>query len=183
MTENIKDLDKLTEGELKKLLLETVRSLWSVDGLYFLGIEKRFGTEKATDIDAEVWSIMGVIEAKRLKKFFNITGNGIKDLYRALSHSSWYLYMDEKDMNIVDNRYVEIKNYSCTIQKTRIKKGLNVFPCERVREGFLRSFAKEINSDFTVKVVACPPSGYSDDLWCSWQIMENKTDGDNISEK
>ncbi len=50
-----------------------LRNLWAVDGLYFLGIEELYGTEVATEIDANVWEVMGKIEARKLKEFLGIT--------------------------------------------------------------------------------------------------------------
>jgi hypothetical protein len=67
---NVEDREMLTRIPVEKLLdyfFLQVRNLWRVDGLYFLGIEKRFGTEAATEIDADVWVIMAKIEAKSFK--------------------------------------------------------------------------------------------------------------------
>jgi len=40
-----------------------------------LGIEKKFGTEAATEIDASVWEAMAGIEAKSLQKMFHVSEN------------------------------------------------------------------------------------------------------------
>ena len=50
-----------------------LRNMWTVDGLYFIGIEEDFSTKAATEIDKRVWKAMGRIEARRLKKFFKIS--------------------------------------------------------------------------------------------------------------
>jgi hypothetical protein len=65
----------------KKKLLDLfflhVRNLWRVDGLYFLGIEEKFGTEAATEIDINCWKFMGKLEARDLKALLEIKGNDI----------------------------------------------------------------------------------------------------------
>jgi len=165
------NLMNMPKEKLISIFLENVISLWGVDGLYFLGIEKRFGNESATEIDKEVWSIMGALEGKRLKKHIEPSGNALKDFYNAMKLTGWYLYMENKDITYNDN-YVEIKNYNCRIQTTRIKKNLGEFPCVFVRKGYLQSFAKEIDPSLVVKEVVCPPSKHPPDLWCDWIISK-----------
>ena len=63
---SVEDRDMLAEISMEKLLsyfFLQVRNLWRVDGLYFLGIERKFGTDAATEIDSGVWEIMGQLEA------------------------------------------------------------------------------------------------------------------------
>ena len=43
---------KLSKQKIQDLFFLQVRNIWRVDGLYFLGIEDKFGTEAATQIDA-----------------------------------------------------------------------------------------------------------------------------------
>jgi hypothetical protein len=72
---SIEDRKKLARMPLEKLLdyfFLQIRNLWRVDGVYFLGIEKKFGTEAATEIDASVWENMAVIEAKSLQKMLKV---------------------------------------------------------------------------------------------------------------
>src|SRR4030042_988781 len=67
-TEDRKTLEKMPTEKLLDYFFLQIRNLWRVDGLYFLGVEKRFGTEVATEIDAAVWETMAAIEAKSLQK-------------------------------------------------------------------------------------------------------------------
>ena len=75
---SVEDREILAKMPMEKLLdffFLQIRNLWRVDGLYFLGIEKRFGTEAATEIDAGVWEAMAQIEAKSLQRMFNVGEN------------------------------------------------------------------------------------------------------------
>jgi len=47
-------LAKMSKEKLLDYFFLQIRNLWRVDGLYFLGIEKKFGTEPATVIVLEV---------------------------------------------------------------------------------------------------------------------------------
>ena len=163
-------LNELPKERLKDLLFLHIRNLWAVDGVYFLGIEERFGTEPATDIDARVWEQMAVIEARRLKKAFGITGDDIPSFMDALRHTSWSLDLEDKEIEIGDKRAV-FRNIRCRVQNTRMKKGLIEFPCKRVRYGMLKAFAKEMNPKIRVNCIVCPPDEHPDDLWCEWEFV------------
>ncbi|MCK4435967.1 hypothetical protein KAU87_04060, partial [Candidatus Bathyarchaeota archaeon] len=73
-------LRKLPREKLLELFFLQVKNLWRVDGLYFLGIEKQFGTEAATEIDSDCWKIMGKIEARELKEKLAIKEDDIPTL-------------------------------------------------------------------------------------------------------
>ncbi len=145
-----------------------LRDLWAVDGLYFLGIEEQFGTEAATDIDRRCWEVMGKIEARRLKKFFDLEqAEDIPSMMKALQYSCWALDLEDKQVEVAAKRAV-VRNISCRVQNTRLKKNLSEFPCKQVRWGFLKSFAHEFNPDIQVECKVCPPDKHPEDLWCEW---------------
>jgi len=146
-----------------------LRNMWAVDGLYYLGIEERWGTKAATEIDRKVWEVMGKIEARRIKKFFNIIDSDISSFMKALSYSGWALDLENKEIIIEKDKAI-LRNTKCRVQNTRIAKGLGEFACKPVRFGFLKSFAKEINPDIVVTCNVCPPDPHPDDLWCEWEF-------------
>ncbi|MFW6119824.1 MAG: DUF6125 family protein, partial [Petrotogales bacterium] len=77
-------IDELPKKKLADFIFLHLRDMWAVDGLYYLGIEEKWGTQAATEIDRKVWEIMGKIEARRLKKLFDITGDDITSMMKAL---------------------------------------------------------------------------------------------------
>lgn len=143
--------------------------MWAVDGLYYLGIEEKWGTEAATEVDRKVWEVLGKIEARKLKEFFNIKGNDIPSMMSALQYSGWALDLEDKEVVVEENRGI-IRNVKCRVQNTRIKKGLDEFGCKPVRWEFLKAFAKEFNPDIVVNCNVCPPDKHPDDLWCEWEF-------------
>ena len=174
--ENTRHLDRellasKDKEELIDLLFYHLRNYWAVDGLYFIGIEERFGTEAATEIDAWVWEVMGRIEAKKLKALLGIEGNDIPAVFRALKHSGWSLDLEFKEYEEGGRDRAIIRNRKCRVQNTRLGKGLGEFPCKKVRWGFLKSFAKEFDPDIEVKCNVCPPDEHSQDLWCEWEFV------------
>lgn len=152
---------------LTDLLFMHMRNIWSEDGLYFLGIEKRFGVETAIEIDREVWATMGKIEARRIKRLLKLNGDTISDLMEALKHTSWWLDNENKEFELDETRAV-IRIKECYVQITREKKGLDEFNCKPVRTGFLRNFAAEFNPKIEVLCNFAPLDAHPKDAWCEW---------------
>jgi len=144
-----------------------LRNMWTVDGLYYLFIEEKYGTKEATEIDRKVWEIMGKLEARKIKELLNIKGKDIPSIMKALSYSGWSMDLEDKEIEIKENKGI-IRNIKCRVQKTRLSKGLSEFGCKPVRRGFLKEFAKEFNPKIKVDCIVCPPDEHKDDLWCEW---------------
>lgn len=170
---NVEDREMLAKMHLEKLLdffFLQIRNLWRVDGVYFLGIEEKFGTEAATEIDASVWGTMAQIEAKSLRKMFRVRGKAeITTIMSLLQKSSWALDQPFKTIQVDDKRaFLSIDK--CRTQEARLKKGLSEFPCKKVRFGYLKNFAKTLNPKAEVTCVVCPPDKHSPNLWCKWEF-------------
>jgi len=60
------------------------RSYTSVDGLWFMKVEGKYGFDAALDIDNEVWKVFPKIQA-RLLKSLGKTGDGIDALFECLT--------------------------------------------------------------------------------------------------
>lgn len=166
---DVKILSKLPKEKIPDYIFMQLRNLWAADGLYFLGIEERSGTDVATAIDANVWAVMGKIEARKLKVFLGITGNDIATMMHALQYTTWALDLEDKEI-IIEKDHALIRNVTCRVQNTRLNKGLKEFGCKPVRFGFLKAFAKEFNPDIVVKCTVCPPDEHLGDLWCQWEF-------------
>lgn len=168
--EDRKMLASMPVERLLDYLFLQVRNLWRVDGLYFLGIEKKSGTEAAAEIDADVWEVMAGIEAKSLQKMFKVGENpDVAKIMELLQKSSWALDQPFKTVEIGNKRAV-LSVDRCRTQETRSSKGLGEFPCKKVRFGYLRNFAKTLNPKVKVKCLICPPDKHPKDSWCKWEF-------------
>ena len=165
-------ISEIPKEKIADYIFMHLRNMWAVDGLYYLGIEEKMGTDTATEIDRKVWEVMGKIEARRIKNLFDIKGNDIPSMIKGLSYSGWTLDLEDKEI-IIEKEKAILRNVKCRVQNTRLKKGLKEFGCKPVRWGFLKSFAHEFNPKIKVKCNVCPPDKHPDDLWCEW-IFEIK---------
>jgi len=170
---NREDREMLAKMPMERMLdyfFLQVRNIWRVDGLYFLGIEKKFGTEAATEIDAGVWESMASIEAKSLQRMFKVGENpDVAAIIDLLRKSSWTLDQPFKTI-IVENKRAILCIDRCRTQEARLGKGLCEFPCKRVRFGYLKNFAKTLNPKVEVNCLVCPPDKHPKDLWCKWEF-------------
>jgi len=170
---NVEDREMLAKMYLEKQLdffFLQIRNLWRVDGLYFLSVEKEFGTEAATEIDAGVWEAMAQIEAKSLQRMFNVKENSdIPTIMNLLRKSSWALDQPFKTLEVSDKR-ATLSIDRCRTQEARLGKGLSEFPCKQVRFGYLKNFAKTLNPKVEVNCLVCPPDEHPKDLWCKWEF-------------
>jgi len=170
---SVKDREMIAKMPVEKLLdffFLQIRNLWRVDGLYFLGIEKKFGTEAATEIDAGVWEAMAQIEAKSLQRMFNVGENpNVQTIIELLRKSSWALDQPFKTVEI-GNKHVILSIDRCRTQEARLGKGLSEFPCKKVRFDYLKNFAKTLNPKVEVNCLVCPPDKHPKDLWCKWEF-------------
>ncbi|MEM4258368.1 MAG: DUF6125 family protein [Candidatus Thermoplasmatota archaeon] len=166
---DVKKLLDIPNEKIPDFIFLHLRNLWAVDGLYYLGIEEKWGTAEATTIDEHVWKVMGKIEARKLKEFFHLQGSDVKSMMHALQYSSWALDLEDKEIIIEENRAV-IRNTYCRVQTTRLKKGLSEFACKPVRLGFLKAFAAEFNPNIKVTCTICPPDIHPQNLWCEWEF-------------
>jgi hypothetical protein len=163
-------LRELSKEELIDVLFMHVRDLFAVDGLYFLGIEHKFGGDDALEIDTRVWESMAKIEVRRLIKTMGISGEDIPSFMQALRSCSWSLDTERKEIEVEENRGV-YRNTKCRVQTRRIEKGLGEFPCKGVRHTWLKLFAEELNPKIKVNCLSCPPDEHPDDLWCEWEFV------------
>ena len=165
-------LMSLDKEKMLDLFFLHIRNLWRVDGLYFLGIEERFGTSAATDIDVKCWELMGKLEARELKRIFGFNEVDVSKLLELLQFTSWALDQSSKEVKIKKNRgkYRVIK---CRTQETRMRKGLDIFPCKQVRFGYLKSFIEELNPKINVVCKVCPPDRNQKKGWCEWEFILN----------
>jgi len=170
---SVEDREMLARMPLEKLLdlfFLQIRNLWRIDGLYFLGIEKKFGTEAATEIDASVWETTAAIEAKSLQRMFRVGENpDVPTIIDLLRRSSWALDQPFKTVELSDKR-ATLSVDRCRTQEARLSKGLGEFPCKKVRFGYLKNFAKTLNPKVEVNCLVCPPDKHLKDLWCKWEF-------------
>lgn len=179
MTVALDDREMLGEMPREKLLdlfFLQIRNIWRVDGLYFLGIEERFGTQAATEIDRGCWRTMARLEARALSRVLGLKADTIDSFMALLRNSSWALDLVRKEVETSPRRGL-LRVVECRTQNTRVTKGLGEFPCKPVRQAYLEGFAKELNPEIQVRCVTCPPDEHPPGTWCEWEFTLSNGEG------
>ncbi|MGQ9617402.1 MAG: tRNA (N6-threonylcarbamoyladenosine(37)-N6)-methyltransferase TrmO [Candidatus Aminicenantia bacterium] len=157
--------------EQKSLLLSDAAKLWLAhDGLWFLNVEKRYGIEKAIEIDSDGWKDFTVIEAKRIIERLSLPSNGgLKALKSALKFRL-YAYINKQEIVEEDGKSLIFRMNSCRVQEARKRKGLHDFPCKSVGIVEYSYFAKTIDPTIETECIYCPPDSHPEDSWCAWRF-------------
>jgi len=86
-----------------------------------------------------------------------------------LRNPSWALDVLGQEYDATEDS-VTFREHQCATQLTRLRKGLPVFPCRRVRQGYLEAFARELDSGIEMVCRACPPGERPEGTWCEWEF-------------
>jgi len=152
-------------------LLEDAAKLWLAhDGLWFQAVEKRYGIEKAIELDKEAWETFTVLEAKRIMSRHGIAAEGgLESLKAALQHR---LYAHINEQEIIDETPTSFvfRMTDCRVQSARQRKGLAPFPCKEVGIVEYSLFAKTIDPRIRTTCIGCPPDPKQPGYWCAWKF-------------
>jgi hypothetical protein len=153
-----------------KLIKLYSKSVITVDGLWFINLEEKYGLDLAIELDIQVWEEYGTIEARRLMTILNIAeGGGIPALVKALNFQIWVPDMDYEFQEITKNKAI-FNITDCTPQKLRLRDNREEFACKPVGVGLFKKFAHRIDPRLSMNCLVCPPDEHPDDLWCSWEF-------------
>ena len=155
----------------KEKLVEVLsRSFTTIDGLWFLAIEQKYGFNTALEVDEEVWQRFGSIQAKRMvKNFATKEESPIQTLIRALQVDPFLLIYLPQVPVLTDTKAI-FRCTDCPPQKARVRDGKGEFPCKPVGIAFFTSYAEAVDPRIKLSCLTCPPDAHPPQLWCEWQF-------------
>lgn len=166
---NVEEYGKLTKEQLMELAGMFGRFALTLDGLWFLGVEKIKDTGEAIAMDEDVWRQFGKSEARMLKRFLSLDKvTSLEDICRIYLLTPVFGNLGGKAEIRGDRCYLSVTD--CHPQKARIRKNLGEFPCKTVGMAYFKSLLAEMNPDIGFRCVVCPPDNHPGDLWCEWEI-------------
>jgi hypothetical protein len=78
------DMQRLPKETLIELIKMYSRNWLTVDGLWFTGVEQKYGLDAAVELDVRMWKIGSRIKAKRIKNLLNL-GSGLENIIKAIN--------------------------------------------------------------------------------------------------
>ena len=161
----MKELDKLPKERLIELIKMYTRNWLTLDGLWFTGVEEKYGLDSAMELDVRMWQIGSKIEAKRIKEFFGFVG-GLEDILSTIDLMTWSSSFGY-EYDISDGRAIWTCRH-CPPQEQREKQGKDEFPCKPTFEACFNNVIEVIAPRAKVECLFCPPDSHPDDAWCQW---------------
>ena len=162
------ELERLPKSSLIELIKMYSRNWLTVDGLWFSGVEEKFGLDEALDLDLRMWKIGSRIEAKRIKELLDLKEGGLQSVLRAINFMSWAASFGHR----VDYREKKAI-WTCTHcppQIGRIKAGKGEFACQPTFEACFGGLCEFIDPKVKVTCLICPPEPHPEDIWCKWEF-------------
>lgn len=163
-----RELSNLSPTEIAPHLYVATRDLNTLDGLWFLMVEEKYGTEVATAIDEMVWERFGTREAHRVRRAFGIEEGGLDGFLQVLRNSPSTAGFGTSRIERESRSRAVWQVLDCWPQAARVSKGLGTFNCRNVDVLFLESMAKAIDPRVKVTCSHCPPDERRDGVWCEW---------------
>jgi len=162
------ELEKLPQKTLIELIKMYSKNWLTVDGLWFSGVEEKFGLDEALALDVRMWRIGSRIEANRIKEILGLGDGGLKDVLRAINFMSWaasfgYHVEQQKDRAVWTCTH-------CPPQVSRVNSGKGEFACRSTFEYCFRNLCDLIDKRVRMNCLICPPDPHPRDIWCQWEF-------------
>ena len=159
----------MSKDELKGYVETLSKNILTIDGYYFLAIEKRYGIKEAIEIDKEAWELYAVTEAKRIKELLGIEHGTLEELQHAIQLVA-FAPVSGMETLIKDGKLI-VSITKCRPQYARSRDGKGEFPCKPVGLAHLSTFAKEINPLIKTRCLCAPPDIHPKKYYCSWEFF------------
>lgn len=153
-----------------KMVEVCARSLNTIDGLWFLGIEQKYGFDAAMELDMKVWRRFSLIHARRLVKNFAIREDTpVRTLAKLIQVDPATAIFKPEVVTLTDSKAV-FRCIDCPVQVARLRDGKGIFPGKPVCLAIYTAYAEVIDPRIKVSCLACPPDIHAPPYWCEWQI-------------
>lgn len=158
-------------------VIEMFSSNWlTVDGLWFTMVEDKYGLDAALELDLKMWKTQALIEARRIKKYMNIEGEGVKGVLKALRFMTFDPAMPfEYSLDGADQDTAYMWVPFCRPQEGRKKAARGEFPCKAIGMACYENLAKIIDPSVKVECLFAPPDSHPANMWCKWKLTSAKS--------
>jgi hypothetical protein len=144
------------------------RTFYTVDGLWFLAVEDRYGFETAFEMNQVVWRQASPIIGRRLLKNLDTEGKPPLQLLMELIHADPLMYIHRPEVVEQTDTRAVFRCMECPIQAARIRDGKGVYDGIPGCSLLFESYAEIIDPRIIVTCNACAPNPVSPEYWCEW---------------
>jgi hypothetical protein len=165
-----KRLKEMGREELLTLIEANSMNWLACDGVWFLGVEGRYGMASAKHCNDMCWSHFAPYEAMRIKSLLGMDASpGLQGLKTALGFRM-YATINKQSIEEIDANSFIFRMNECRVQATRKRKGLPDYPCKSAGIVEFPTFAASIDERIRTECVGCPPDEHPDEWFCAWKF-------------
>ena len=163
------DFDTMKREDLKKYIEYLKWNFRAIDGFWYRWVEDTYGQEAANHLNEEVWDKLSALEAREIRKRFQIEEKGTRGLIRVLELFPWFAMaesqIEEKPGEVI------ISFSKCPQQVARLGQGLGEYDCKEAHRRAFTAFARQVDSAISVHCVHAPPDTHPPERFCQWRFV------------
>lgn len=163
------ELQKLSKDELIALVKALAKNWLTVDGLWFIGVEEKYGLDAALELDYRVWELYPPTEFRRLREALHLNKKGIPGIVEMLKYMSTQLVFDY-ELEEVSDRKAIFKVVHCRPQESRLRGGRVVFDCKPTFVSAFEKLIEIVDPRVKLRCLFCPPEERPEGYWCGWEF-------------
>jgi len=159
----------------KEVLLEVLKS-WAayirkLDGTWYLAVKEEAGDDKASACDKTVWQTMEVHDVQMTRRLFNIGGDDVTAVMKALQMSPWALVLEQR----FELKHPNLGIWTVTRCPTLLAlekegEGREERICRGIETELITLRAHTINPKIKVTPLQLPPRRRKDEVHCQWEF-------------
>ncbi len=146
------------------------RTMYTIDGLWFLAVEEQFGFEAAFELNQKVWARCSFIHGRRLMNKLNLDGKPPLERLTSLLSADPMMSVHKGQITTPGDNILVFRCIDCPIQVARIKAGKGVYNGKPGCSLYFNAFAKLIDPRIETTCLACAPNPENPEYWCEWQF-------------
>jgi hypothetical protein len=152
----------------ENLLEVAARTYYTIDGLWFLAVEEKYGFETAFEMNQVVWRQAGPILGRRLLRNIDSEGKSPLRVLMELLYADPLIYVHRPEVSELTEERAVFRCTECPVQSARIRDGKGVYDGIPGCSLLFDAYAKTVDPRIVTSCNACAPSPENPDYWCEW---------------
>ncbi|UCC17959.1 MAG: hypothetical protein JSU58_05250 [Dehalococcoidales bacterium] len=144
------------------------RTYYTIDGLWFLAVEEKYGFDVAFELNQVVWRKAGPIIGARLLKNLDTKGKSPLQVLTEMLFSDPLIFVHTPEVTELTDAKAVFRFLDCPIQVARIRDGKGVYDGIPGCSLLLQAYAELVDPRITTRCNACAPNPDSPEYWCEW---------------
>jgi hypothetical protein len=146
------------------------RTIFTIDGLWFIAVEEALGFDTAFELNQKVWEKCGLLHGKRVLKSLALEGRAPLEALAAMVQSDPIMSRrDPRVTTLTDTRMV-FRTVACPTQTARIRDGRGVFNGKPGCTYLFQAYSALVDTRIKTTCVSCAPDGEQSQYWCEWEF-------------